>query len=651
MQFKNPEVFYFLVLLLIPIVVHLFQLQKFRKIAFTNVAFLKKISLETRKSSKLKKWLILATRLIGLLALLFVFSQPYLRDSNSNKNSHNFIYLDNSLSLNTNGNKGNQLKITTQELIENSSKDDLFTLFTNDEVYDNLDQLELSKVLKNINFSSKSTNLKQVLLQIESKKINATNTLNKTILISDYQSIKNNNLEVFTNVNAPILGVKLDNEASNNISIDSLFIQNSTSEEITLSTTIRNQGNSKSDIPIALYNNDELISKRSFSIDANTKKEILFSIPNTTNLNGKIVVTSNDIFIFDNTFYFHLNSDIKTDILNIGNSSKALEKIFSSDAFIYEHSIVQNVDYNRISDKECIILNELENIPNVLQNTLIQFLQNGGHLLLIPNREMDFVSYNNFLTKIGSGKVTGARNTELKITDINFDHPLYSNVFSKRVTNFQYPKVEKYFRSNLKGTNIIKFENKEPFLLEVQNPYSKVYWFSSPINSETSNFANSPLIVPTLFNIGQNSLQISRSNYILQEENTIEIEKKINKDEVLSISKNSESYIPLQQSFANKVRITTSNKPNEPGFSQVLFKTDTILTLAFNISKEESNLDFIDTNDLEKANSNIKMYNSVKDLFGEINEKNEVQWLWKLFLVIAIVSLLLEIFILKFFKT
>lgn len=651
MQFKNPEVFYFLVLLLIPIVVHLFQLQKFRKIAFTNVAFLKKISLETRKSSKLKKWLILATRLIGLLALLFVFSQPYLRDSNSNKNSHNFIYLDNSLSLNTNGNKGNQLKITTQELIENSSKADLFTLFTNDEVYDNLDQLELSKVLKNINFSSKSTNLKQVLLQIESKKINATNTLNKTILVSDYQAIKNNNLEVFTNVNTPILGVKLDNEASNNISIDSLFIQNSTSEEITLSTTIRNQGNSKSDIPIALYNNDELISKRSFSIDANTKKEILFSIPNTTKLNGKIVVTSNDIFIFDNTFYFHLNSDIKTDILNIGNNSKALEKIFSSDAFIYEHSIVQNVDYNRISDKECIILNELENIPNVLQNTLIQFLQNGGHLLLIPNREMDFVSYNNFLTKIGSGKVTGARNTELKITDINFDHPLYSNVFSKRVTNFQYPKVEKYFRSNLKGTNIIKFENKEPFLLEVQNPYSKVYWFSSPINSETSNFANSPLIVPTLFNIGQNSLQISRSNYILQEENTIEIEKKINKDEVLSISKNSESYIPLQQSFANKVRITTSNKPNEPGFSQVLFKTDTILTLAFNISKEESNLDFIDTNDLEKANSNIKMYNSVKDLFGEINEKNEVQWLWKLFLVIAIVSLLLEIFILKFFKT
>ena len=264
---------------------------------------------------------------------------------------------------------------------------------------------------------------------------------------------------------------------------------------------------------------------------------------------------------------------------------------------------------------------------------------------------MDFVSYNTFLTKIGSGKITGVRNSELKITDINFDHPLYSNVFSKRVSNFQYPKVEKYFRTSLRGTNIIEFENKEPFLLEVQNTYSKVYWFSSPLNSEISNFSNSPLIVPTLFNIGQNSLQISRSNYTLQEENLIEIGKKIGKDEVLSISNKQESFIPLQQSFANKVRITTTNQPNESGFYNVLYKNDTISTLAYNVSKEESNLDFINKNELIQANSNINMYDSVKDLFGEINEKNEVQWLWKLFLVIAIVSLLLEILILKFFKT
>ena len=58
MQFKHPEILYFLVFLTLPILVHLFQLQKFKKTPFTNVAFLQKLVLQTRKSSKLKKWII-----------------------------------------------------------------------------------------------------------------------------------------------------------------------------------------------------------------------------------------------------------------------------------------------------------------------------------------------------------------------------------------------------------------------------------------------------------------------------------------------------------------------------------------------------------------------------------------------------------------
>ena len=77
MQFKYPAVLYFLCVLVIPIIIHLFNLQRFKKIEFTNVQFLKKIRLETRKNSKIKKRLILATRLLCFTALIFTFSQPY----------------------------------------------------------------------------------------------------------------------------------------------------------------------------------------------------------------------------------------------------------------------------------------------------------------------------------------------------------------------------------------------------------------------------------------------------------------------------------------------------------------------------------------------------------------------------------------------
>ena len=58
MYFKNPEIVYFLTLLIIPVLVHLFQLQKFVKVPFTNVSFLQKIAQQTRKSARIKKWLI-----------------------------------------------------------------------------------------------------------------------------------------------------------------------------------------------------------------------------------------------------------------------------------------------------------------------------------------------------------------------------------------------------------------------------------------------------------------------------------------------------------------------------------------------------------------------------------------------------------------
>lgn len=651
MQFKNPEVFYFLVLLLIPIIVHLFQLQKFRKVAFTNVAFLKKISLETRKSSRLKKWLILSTRLLGLLALLFVFSQPYLSDKNSEVTNHNFIYLDNSLSLNTNGSKGNQLRVTAQDIINSSSDFDIYTLVTNDDNYKNIDKTELVERLKNINFSSKPSNLDQILLLIQSKKINESNYLNKNILISDYQNVINSIKNKFTNVNTSISGVKLNNIEENNVSIDSVSINDSTADEITVSVTVRNQGESKKDLPIALYNKDELISKRSFSIKQDSQQQIDFVIPKATKFYGRIEITFNDIFLFDNTFYFNISSEVKTNILSIGKASNSLSRIFEEGTFNFTNSSAQNLNYNAVPEQQLIILNELENIPNVLQSTLVQFLENGGHLMIIPHVKSQINSYNTFINKITSGLITSVKSDSLKITEINFDHPLYSNVFSKKVDNFQYPTVTKSFEGSFVGDAIIRFENRKPFLQELRNPYSKVYWFSSPLSSEVTNFSNSPLVVPTIYNIGQQSLKVSQPYYTLQKANIIEVAVKAGKDEILTISNQNESFIPLQQSYANKVSLSTESQPIDPGFYQISLQQDTLGTVSYNIQKEESLLSFYDLEEIQKTNNNLKIYDSIEELFTDINEKNEVRWLWKLFLAIAIVSLLLEILILKFFRT
>ncbi len=649
MYFKYPGIFYFLIVLVIPIIIHLFNLQNFKRVAFTNVQFLKRVKLESRKSSKIKKLIILTLRLISFLALLFTFSQPYYSDKKINENTHNFIYLDNSMSLNTNEENGNKLNIAVQEIIQFAPKKATYSLLTNDEFLSNISKEEMNIYLKNINFSTKKTYFGDKIKTLESKIINKTNNVSKIILISDFQQfIKKNNYK-FTNVNTPFYVINPDLKKKNNISVDSVFIKTNDRKGNSISVVIKNQGKEKKDIPIALYNDTNLLNKQSFSVKKDRTKTIEFPITNLDRLKGKIEITYNDVFLFDNIFYFTLDTPKKTSVLTIGQNSTFLSRIFTKDDFLLTSTSADQINYNLIPSQQLIILNQLQNISDILNNSLQQFIKGGGHLLIIPNKNIKISSYNSFLKTFNKGFIRKNNSDTLKITDINFEHPIFNNVFSKKVTNFQYPFVSQFYNHNYSGPTILSFQNNSSFLKEINNSFSKIYFFSSSLDKKSTNFFNSPLIVPILFNIAKQSLEIDKPYYILQEENMIEINKKINKNQLIKISNSKNSFIPQQKTSSNKISLYTNKEPIEKGFYTISLEKDTLKTIAFNISPKESLLSFQNLSNIQ--NKNILAYDSIKELFTEINEKNKVQWLWRLFLTIAIVSLLLEILILKFFKT
>lgn len=648
MQFQNPEILYFLTLLIIPILVHLFQLQKFVKVPFTNVVFLQKLAQQTRKSSRIKKLLILATRTLLFSMIILAFSQPFFSGQKAKKNQHTFIYLDNSLSTNSEGEKGNLLQIAAQEIIENAAQKDLYTLQTNEYLLKNISFEELKKELLKIKNTTKKIDLKHVFLKNDNIKKEKTNTLNKLILISDFQNIYN---DEFTNVTDNVSSIKLQTSTKENISIDSVSIINSNANNLTIKAVIKNQGKTKNNIPIAVYNKKKLISKQSFSIEKNTSKTISFSIQNQDVFLGKININYNDTFYFDNTFYFSLKNTKKINILSIGNESNFLSKIYTKDEFIFTQSSLQNANYNSIPKQQIIILHELEKIPETLSKSIINFSKKGGSVVVIPNSKIDTKSYNTFLTKIANVKIQPKISDTLKITKINFNHPLFKNVFSKKISNFQYPITKSHYPISSKYvSSIITFENNSPFISQIQGSNSKIYWISSSLSKNNSNFLNSPLIVPVFYNFGKLSFQQSKLYYYLDDENKIDVKTNLRKDEILKISNLGLSFIPPQQTFQNKVSITTKNTPQKTGFYYIINKKDTLQTITYNTPKEESLLTFLNIKSLKKEHKNIKFSPSIADVFNDLNEKNEVHRLSKWFLTLAIVSLLLEILILKFYK-
>jgi hypothetical protein len=647
MQFNNPEILYFLALLVIPILVHLFQLQKFLKTPFTNVAFLQKLAQQTRKSSRIKKWLILCTRMLLFSAILFAFSQPYLSKKNTSKKQHTFIYLDNSLSTSAKGEKGNLLQVSAQEIIENASIEDSYSLQTNDKFHKEITYSELKKELKKVKSVSTNLDLASVLLKVNSNYNNKSNTLHKNILISDFQDSYNYK---FTNVTTSFSAIKLKSNQKNNISIDSVFINNKNTNNFTVNVVVKNQGEEKKNIPIAIFNGNLLLSKQSYSIKRNATKTISFTLQNQSNFLGKIETTFNDTFTFDNSFYFSLNSTKKINVLSIGNEANFLAKIFTKDEFNLTQSSLQNVNYNTIQKQQLILLNELVEIPETLSNSIQEYSKKGGNIVIIPNNKAAVNSYNNLLKKVTNSKIDSKISDTLKITDINYKHPLFKNVFSKKVRNFQYPITKSYYPISSKNSSkIVSFENNLSFISQIKDTNSKVYWFASSLKRSNGNFLNSPLIVPIFYNFAKLSFQHSKLYYFLDDLNNIDIETQLEKDAILTISNPTLSFIPTQQTFQNKVRITTKKQPIEVGFYSILSKKDTLKTLSFNSPKKESLLNFIDLNSLKEKNSNMNIALSIADVFKDLNKKNEVHSLWKWFLGLAIVSLLLEIFILKFY--
>ena len=640
MQFKHPEILYALLLLLIPIIVHLFQLRRFQKVPFTNVAFLKEISVQTRKSSTIKKWLTLLTRLLLLAAIIFAFAQPYTSNKKSfNTKQETVIYLDNSFSLQAKGDKGPLLQRSIQDLLASIDNTETFSLITNNKTFKNTTLNAIKNELLQLTYSSNQLDYNAAILKAKKSFSKDESSLKNLIFISDLQQKDETfNIEEDSLINLNLIQLKPIN--TNNISVDSLYISNTTPSNIELTVTLKNQGKSTNDVSVSLFNNDNLLAKS--SVDITDEAKTIFTLPINEVINGKITINDTQLQ-FDNTLYFNLNKPAKINVLSINNTDDTfLKKVYTNPEFNYQSVAFNQLNYNEIDKQNLIILNELKTIPNSLNTALNSFKTDGGNLLIIPSDDINLTSYNQLFTNYSLVKYSSFNKQEKRITKINFSHPLFKDVFNNKISNFQYPKVNGFYPiSSSKNSTILSYEDGKPFLFNNNN----LYLFSSALNSKNSNFKNSPLIVPTLYNIGKQSLQLSNPYYIIGTENKIDVSTTLQQDEILTLVSSQSKIIPQQQTFKNKVSILTSETPELAGIYSITNNAETIGNISYNYSRIESVLSYINSSDLP-----VTISNSITEVLNNIKSNTKVNELWKWFVIFALLMLIIEMLILKFFK-
>ncbi|MNK15876.1 hypothetical protein D3C87_340300 [compost metagenome] len=598
--------------------------------------------MQTRKSSKIKKWLLLCTRLLLLAFLIIAFAQPFFKaKDDDNKGNEMVILLDNSFSMQAKGNKGELLKRAVQDILENTPETQQFSLITNTNAYWDTDIKSIQKDLQNLTYSDVPFRPDFLLTKAQAKN---PNTGKDIVVITDAVNLDSKNISKF-NADSPTYFIVPEAENTNNVAIDSVFISQTMDNFYEIKVDMQAYGKIENDVAIALYNGKSLTAKTIVKFDTN-KKSSTFTIPKK-DFHGYVTITDNSI-TYDNSYYFSISKPKKSNVVAIGDTAKNnfLSRIYTDDDFNFISSELRSLDYNNIEKQDVIILNELKEIPQSLITTLKSFYAKGGNIVLIPAADSSIQNLNTLLGNFGNSQFKSTNSNERQITKIAFSHPLYQTVFEKKIDNFQYPKTSTGFTLAGSALPVLSYDDQTPFLASLSNRLGNIYVFTAAINKTNSNFQNSPLIVPTFYNMAQNSNKTGVSAITIGENQSVLLDVVLSKDEVLTVKNETSDFIPMQQVLNNKVKLSFGDYPEEAGNFAIYKKDENLKNISFNHARTESNLALQNKALVDKFTET----DSVSTVYNDIKSERTASELWKWFIIGTLIFLLLELFIQKFVK-
>ena len=590
------------------------------------------------------------TRLMLLTFLILAFAQPFFAAKESKMNTNEmYIILDNSYSMQAKGKKGELLKRAIQDLLEHTPEAQNFSLITASDTYWNTDIKSIQKDLQNLNYSASPFRLENLIAKVNARK----SAFNKDIIVvTDAVGLEENQTKSFRK-DDNVYFILPKAEQKNNISIDSVYIQQTLDSFYDIGVKLSANGEDSEAIPIALYNNNKLAAKTliNFNDTKNSKiQTIKFTIPKE-DFHGYVSITDKGLD-YDNSYYFSISKPTKTNVISIGDADKSnfLGRIYTNDEFNYNNFPLANLDYNSLEKQDAIVVNELKEIPQALQTTLKSFVTKGGNLVIIPAQESNPETLNSFLVNFGP-EISGvqfktATQTEKKITKINFNHPLFSTVFEKKIDNFQYPSTKTSFALSSASPSILTYDDQSPFLTSLPNALSSVYVFAAAINKGNSNFQNSPLIVPTLYNMAQNAQKTGVNAILIGANQPFIVDAVLSKDEILTVKNSTESFIPVQQLLNTKVKMSFNDNPAEAGNFGIFNGNNLVQNISFNYNRTESNLALANPDIANK----FKEIEDIETVFNTIQTDRTDTQIWKWFVILALLFLALELLIQKFVK-
>ncbi|HET6567307.1 MAG TPA: BatA domain-containing protein [Rhodothermales bacterium] len=700
MAFLNPLILIGLAAAAIPLIIHLFNFRKPRRVNFSSLAFLQELKKSTMQRVRIKQWLLLALRTLAIACLVLAFARPTLRGSlggllGGHGSSSVAVIVDNSLSMTLRDSGGeylDQAKAIASGIVGQLGQgDEVYVLPVAD---DRLVQPAAFRsrgaaldAIGKIDTENRTASI-QAAIERAAAVLAEGHSLNREVyVVTDLQRstlTDSAGIELPDGTRLyvlPVGGRTYDNVAVTDVQIASRIVE--VGQPVQIRATLSNYGtDAVQDYVASLYLEGQKVAQAAADLEPGAETTVtLTATPQKRGWLAGTVQLEDDAFPFDNTRYFSLNVPAHRKLLVVqgeGQTMDYLDLALSPGlaqgriAFDKEAVPESRLAAASLASYDAVLLVGPRNLSSGEIAALAQYVGNGGGLLLFPSSTAQSADYNALLTAIGGGRVggfTGSRGGETipiaSFDRVDLEHPLFQGMFDRTAASRGRTQVESpdvyytmtYTPGRGNEQTLVRLSNGHPFLEEIRHGRGIAFFMSVAPDPAWSDLPTRGLFVPLLY---RSVFYLSAGETVAGEQFTVGTPAElrvpgINENAPAKlVSPQGEEYAPGQRMLLGTALLQIDGSLDTPGVYDVRMGNQTLRRVAFNLDRRESDLTLLEPAEARRVLSQhvdgpVDVLGSagqqVERVIQAVGEQRYGTELWNVFLGLALLFLIAEMLV------
>ena len=700
MTFLNPLFLLGLAAAAIPLIIHLFNFRRPRKIDFSSLAFLKELQKSTMQRVRIKQIILLILRMLAIACLALAFARPTLTGMFSGviggqATSSIAIVVDNSRSMQMRDAEGGyleQAKEIASMLVDQSTNGDEFFIVTTgrEDVVPaaayNLTSLALDAI-DEIETAPYAGNLNETWRRAAGLLEDASNVNREIYLLSDLQqstfgdttfAAGASNIRTYL---VPIGDREQDNIAITHVEVKSRIIE--VGQPVRFEATLVNYGSESIEGYVAsVFLDGERVAQASADLEPHIPKTVLFTAtpPRRGWLSG-VVQIEDDGFASDNVRHFTLHVPEERQLLIVRGDeerdefvSLALSPQLTRDRVAFQ---VQTIDegalaMQRLGGFNAVILIGVRSLSSGEIVALAKYVEEGGGILFFPGEAGQAPDYNDFLAAVNGGKFSGfsgstaSRQPIAAFDRVDLEHPLFEGIFDRQSGLGRQISVEDpllfYTMNYSPGTGaeqtLIQLSNGFPFLQEVRHGRGAVFLYAVAPDLRWSDWPQRGLFIPLIYRCMyylSSGESAADDRLVLGKPGEVRISGLSESEPVRLVAPDGEEFAPEQRNLLGALLVQLDPSMRAEGIYDVMHGERLARRIALNLNSEESDLKAMEPSDgvnaLESIAGSVRVLDTsgggVERAMEALQEERTGVELWNVFLLLALIFMFAEMLVAK----